>query len=75
MALIVKVFGRSVGFSYLLSKIMTLWKLVGKLDCVDLSCDYYLIRFFVKEDYDQVLKKGPWFRRALPLDSTMGTKL
>lgn len=60
-ALIVKVFGRLVGFSFLHSKIMALWKPVGRVDCVDLSCEFYLMRFSVKEDYDQVLRKGPWF--------------
>lgn len=59
--LIVKVIGRSVGFSFLHSKIMALWKPMGKIDCIDLSCEFYLIRFSVKEDYDQVLRKGPWF--------------
>nr|POE98982.1 uncharacterized protein CFP56_40197 [Quercus suber] len=60
-ALIIKVYGRSVGFSFLHSKILSLWKPVGKLDCVDLSCDFYLVRYSLKEDHDLVLKKGPWF--------------
>ena len=34
---------------------------MGKIDCVDLSCEFYLMRFSVKEDYNQVLRKGPWF--------------
>ena len=56
-----KVIGRSVSFSFLHSKIMALWKPMGKIDCVDLSCEFYLIRFSVKEDYDQIMRKGPWF--------------
>ena len=56
-----KVIGRSVSFSFLHSKIMALWKPMGKIDCVDLSYEFYLMRFSVKEDYDQVLRKGPWF--------------
>ena len=59
--LIVKVIGRSVDFSFLHSKIMALWKPMGNIDYVDLSCEFYPIRFSVKEDYDQVLRKGPWF--------------
>ena len=60
-ALIIKVFGRSIGFNYLHSKILSLWKPKGKIDCVDLESDYFLIKFSLKEDYDLVLSKGPWF--------------
>ena len=31
------------------------------MDCVDLEKDFYLIRFGLVEDYDDVLKGGPWF--------------
>ena len=60
-ALIVKVHGRSVGFQFLHSKLMSMWKPIGRLDCVDLEKDFYLIRFGLVEDYDNVLKGGPWF--------------
>ena len=60
-ALIVKVHGRSVGFQFLHSKLMSMWKPLGRLDCVDLEKDFYLIRFGLVEDYDNVLKGGPWF--------------
>ena len=60
-ALIVKVFGRSVGFSYLTFKINELWKPAAKMDCVDLGRDFFLIRFSCRDDFDKVLKGGPWF--------------
>ena len=60
-ALIVKVHGRSVGYQFLHSKLMSLWKPAGRMDCVDLEKDFYLIRFGLVEDYDNVLKGGPWF--------------
>ncbi|XP_050280478.1 uncharacterized protein LOC126721484 [Quercus robur] len=60
-ALIVKVFGRSVGFHYLHAKVMNLWKPTGRLDCVDLGKDFFLIRFGLVEDYNNVIKGGPWF--------------
>ena len=34
---------------------------MGRLDCVDLGKDYFLIRFGLVEDYDNVIKGGPWF--------------
>ena len=60
-SLIVKVFGRTVGFHFLHSRIMSLWKLGGRLDCVDLDHDFFLIRFGLFEDFDKVLRGGPWF--------------
>ena len=38
-----------------------MWKPAGRLDCVDLGKDVFLIRFGLVEDYDMVLKGGPWF--------------
>ena len=60
-ALIVKVYGRIVGFNYLTFKINALWKPMAKLDCVNLGNDFFFIRFSSNEDYDKVLKGGPWF--------------
>lgn len=54
-ALIVKVYGRTVGYNFLHAKILALWKLVGRIDCIDLGKDFFLIHFLVKEDHDAVL--------------------
>ena len=34
---------------------------MGRLDCVRLGYDFFLIRFAQKDDYEAVLKKGLWF--------------
>ena len=60
-ALIVKVFGRTVGYSYLTFKLNALWKLATRMDCVNLGKDYFLIKFYCVDDYDKVLRGGPWF--------------
>nr|XP_023926558.1 uncharacterized protein LOC112037981 [Quercus suber] len=60
-ALIVKVYGRTVGYNFLHAKILALWKLVGRIDYIDLGKDFFLIHFLVKEDYDAMLRNGPWF--------------
>ncbi|XP_050277862.1 uncharacterized protein LOC126719336 [Quercus robur] len=60
-ALIVKVYGRSIGFNYLTFKINALWKPKAKMDCVNLGRDFFLIRFSCIDDYDHVLREGPWF--------------
>ena len=58
-ALIVKVFGRDVGFHFLRDKLLAMWKLAGRLDCVHLGRGFFLVRLSLKEDVDNVLKKGP----------------
>ena len=60
-ALIVKVFGKSVGYHYLHSRILNLWKPAGRLECVDLGKEFFLIRFGLVDDFDFVLENGPWF--------------
>ncbi|XP_075633855.1 uncharacterized protein LOC142606378 [Castanea sativa] len=60
-ALIVKLYGRSVGFHYLTFKINALWKPMAKMDCVTLRRGFFLIRFSCSDDYDNVLQGGPWF--------------
>ncbi|KAK9984346.1 hypothetical protein SO802_033871 [Lithocarpus litseifolius] len=60
-ALIVKVFGRTVGFSFLHSRLLSMWKPAGRLDCVGLGHGFFLVRLSPKEDYENILRKGPWF--------------
>ena len=48
-----------VGYNFLLNRVMSLWKPVQRMDCMDLGKDNFLIRF--KEDFDKLLKGGPWF--------------
>lgn len=56
-----KVFGRTVDYNYLNFKINALWKLVARMDCVDLSKDFCSIKFSCDADYDKVLHGGLWF--------------
>lgn len=53
--LIVKVYGRSVGFHYPTFKINALWKMKAKMDCVTLGRGFFLIRFSSSDYYDKVL--------------------
>ncbi|KAK9999881.1 hypothetical protein SO802_019484 [Lithocarpus litseifolius] len=59
-ALIVKAFKKSLGYKYLDFKIRAIWKPQGKLQCIDLGLDYFLIRFKLKDDYWKVINEGPW---------------
>nr|POE84641.1 hypothetical protein CFP56_66224 [Quercus suber] len=60
-ALIIKVIGKIVGYQFLTSRISNLWKPSGRLDCVDLERDFFLVLFLLKVDYERVLREGPWF--------------
>lgn len=59
--LIVKVYGRAVGLNFLQSKLLALWKLAGRLDCVDLGHGFFLTRLSLKKDFRNVLRRGSWF--------------
>ncbi|KAK9993144.1 hypothetical protein SO802_022847 [Lithocarpus litseifolius] len=60
-ALIIKTFGRTVGYQFLSQRVRELWAPTGRLDLVDLGHDYFLARFEMPEDLDHVLRDGPWF--------------
>lgn len=60
-ALIIKPFGRKVGFSFLDAKIRSMWAPLGQMDYIDLGMDYFLVNFELIEDMDNTLKGGPWF--------------
>lgn len=49
-ALIVKVFGKTVGYHFLISRLVSLWKPVGRMECIDLGNEFFLIRFSIVED-------------------------
>jgi len=57
-AIIVKTYGKNVGFSYLSSRIRNLWNPSSKLDCIDLGHDFFLIKFDYPNDLENVLKGG-----------------
>ena len=59
--LIIKPFGKKVGYPYLVSKIQSKWNPKGGMDCIDLGFDFFLIKFELREDVDYILKGGPWF--------------
>lgn len=60
-AIIVKTFGRNVGFLFLSTKLRAMWMPVGRMDCIDIGNDFFLIKFELQSDLEVVLKGGPWF--------------
>ena len=60
-SIIVKTFGRNVGYMHVSSRLRTMWKPVGRIDIIDLEHGHFLIKFGLKTDLDGVLTGGPWF--------------
>ena len=50
-----------MGYSFLASKIRSMWNSRGAMDCIDLGFDFFLIKFELSEDADNILKGGRWF--------------
>ncbi|KAF7812710.1 RNA-directed DNA polymerase [Senna tora] len=59
-ALIIKLLGRNIGFKVLERKLYQMWSAKGILTIIDLTNDYFLVKFSCLEDYDAVLENGPW---------------
>ena len=58
--LIVKVLGRTVGYTYLLRRIKALWHPKSHIDLVAMDNDYFLVKFASKDDYNFAKYEGPW---------------
>ena len=59
--LIIKPFGRKIVYPFLVSKLRSMWNLKGGMECIDLGFDFFLTKFELREDVDNILKGGPWF--------------
>lgn len=58
---IVKLYGKTAGYTFMQYRLNVLWRPTGRMDIIDLGQDFFLVRFGCKEDHDRVLEKGPWF--------------
>ena len=71
-SLIVKVFGRSVGYLFLVNKLKSLWQPSGGFSCVDLGLGFFLVKFAAKDDFEGVLKGGALvYRRSFSFIETL----
>ncbi|OMO98612.1 Endonuclease/exonuclease/phosphatase, partial [Corchorus olitorius] len=60
-SIIVKTFGKSVGYNFLYPRVKAEWKPHGPMDCIDLGKDLFLFRFHSKDDFNRIFYGGPWF--------------
>lgn len=59
-ALIIKRLEKSVSYRTLNQRLRDLWHLELGIDLTYLEEDYYVVRFFMRNDYMKVLEGGPW---------------
>ncbi|KAI3847593.1 hypothetical protein MKX03_024378, partial [Papaver bracteatum] len=59
--LIGKVVGKTVGYKYISSKTKEMWRLVGKMQILDMGSDYFMFKFEHQDDFKHALLEGPWF--------------
>ncbi|CAI0389681.1 unnamed protein product, partial [Linum tenue] len=58
--LIVRLLGRSISYSYLVSQLRWKWRPIGSLEVMDLNNDTFLATFGDDQDYLRALTGGPW---------------
>ncbi|KAH1121980.1 hypothetical protein J1N35_005140 [Gossypium stocksii] len=57
--MVIKLLGRKITFNAILNIITILWKTKSYFQLMDLENDYCLVQFNDKEDFKNVLTKGP----------------
>ncbi|XP_057746113.1 uncharacterized protein LOC130965362 [Arachis stenosperma] len=60
LSLIVKLLGKSLGFRAMEAWIRRTWSRNGDLKVIDLTGDFFLVRFMDEGDYRHALFDGPW---------------
>ena len=50
-----------MGYLFLVNRLKSLWKPIGGFSCVDLGLGFFLVKLDLAEDFDRILKGGPWF--------------
>lgn len=58
--MIIKFWGRAVGYDYLVRRLKNMWKPKAFMDLVALENDYYLVKFYSVEDFKFARDEGPW---------------
>lgn len=59
-SLIVKLWGRKIGYNFLQKKLQSMWRPKAFMDLVALENDYFLVRFHSKQDFEFARDQGPW---------------
>ncbi|CAN1216494.1 hypothetical protein LINPERPRIM_LOCUS626 [Linum perenne] len=59
-AIIIKVYGKSMGYFYLLNRLQTILRLEGEMEFLDVGCSYFVAKFSSRADWLTVISGGPY---------------
>ncbi|CAN1841022.1 hypothetical protein LINPERHAP1_LOCUS36319, partial [Linum perenne] len=59
-SVVVRLLGKSIGYSYLCHRLRAMWKPTGNMHIVDLDKSCFLVKFSVEQDYFKALTGGSW---------------
>ncbi|CAN1815404.1 Putative ribonuclease H protein At1g65750 [Linum perenne] len=59
-SVIVRLVGKSVGYSFMCNRLKSMWKPRGSMQVIDVDMNCYLVRFGEEKDYFNALTGGPW---------------
>ncbi|VVA23699.1 PREDICTED: reverse mRNAase [Prunus dulcis] len=59
-AVIIKLMGRPLAYTFLRSRLLQRWALKGPMSLIDLENNYFIVKFLYEEDMRYVLTGGPW---------------
>lgn len=71
-SLIIRVLGRTVGYSYLLQRLQRMWKPEAVFDLIEMNNGFFLAKFESLHDYEYAKYEGPWMIYPRPLSSCAG---
>ncbi|XP_061371666.1 uncharacterized protein LOC133314245 [Gastrolobium bilobum] len=60
LSLIIKLLGKRLGTRFLMTRLQSLWNLVGTFELIEMDNGFLLIKFQDQRDYVHVLQEGPW---------------
>ncbi|CAN1160034.1 hypothetical protein LINPERHAP2_LOCUS23068 [Linum perenne] len=57
---VIRLIGKSVGYSYLYNRLKSMWKPSSSMQVIDVDLNFYIVRFGDEKDYFRALTGGPW---------------
>lgn len=59
-AVIIKLMGRPLSYTFLRDRLLQRWELKGPMSLIDLENNYFIVKFLLEENKRYVLTGGPW---------------
>ncbi|CAN1142693.1 hypothetical protein LINPERHAP2_LOCUS13202 [Linum perenne] len=57
---VIRLIGKSVGYSYLCNRLRSMWKPSSSMQVIDVDLNCFMVRFGEEKDYFRALTGGPW---------------